>query len=257
FNALRFTAASVFFAAFLRGIPLPAKRDIGKIIGLSLLGQFVYQTLFISGLFVTSAGNTGLILGATPAITAFVSAVVAKTEKVSATVWCGLALALAGIGMIVSGRGFAGPTSGDSIMAIAAVAFGMNTAFAKRLATTYGGLRLAAWCIWISTPVFWLIALRDAFATDWQNVSVASWLWVAYAGVLSIGVAFVIWFRGTAIVGAVRTGVYQNLIAVLTLLIAWGWLRESVSVLQIAGGAAVIAGFWITRAPSLRTSSGR
>ena len=252
FNAVRFSLASAFFLTFFTlngGIRLPEKKDAWKIVWLSLLGQFTYQMFFITGLSNTSAGNTGLILGSMPVVTAFFSSVVMRIEKLRAPTWTGILLAFLGVGVIkASGGGLAGASvDGNAMVIIAAVAFGSYTALAKPLAGKYGGMNLTAWGVWISTPMLWIAALPGALNTEWTSISAASWFWTAYAGLLSIGVAYSIWFRGTVIVGPAHTSIYQNVASALTLLTAWAWLHETPAVLQITGGAAVVTGFWLTR----------
>jgi len=85
---------------------MPEKGDRLKVLGLSFLGQFLYQVFYILGLDNTSAGNTGFILGATPVITAFFSSIVLK-EKAGGWVWpvAGVLAAPVGLFAVLVGAG--------------------------------------------------------------------------------------------------------------------------------------------------------
>ena len=69
FNALRFAVAAVTLLILLRrtGEAVPAsRRDRLAIAGLGLLGNWLYQVLFITGIDRTSPANSSLILATTP-----------------------------------------------------------------------------------------------------------------------------------------------------------------------------------------------
>src|SRR5262244_2536300 len=108
FNALRFTLASAVMLIIVltsRGGFKIAAGDGKKLFALGLLGNTFYQTLFITGMAHTRAGNAALILATTPLFTAILGRI-RKQEYFTARGVVGLLLAFAGIVMIVvSGRG--------------------------------------------------------------------------------------------------------------------------------------------------------
>jgi drug/metabolite transporter (DMT)-like permease len=65
---------------------------------------------------------------------------------------------------------------------------------------------------------------------------------VVYAGVLSIGVAYIIWYHGVAQLGNTRTSTYSNVVPVVALLTAWLWLGQVPTAAQIAGTAVILTG---------------
>ena len=73
FNAIRFTTASVVMlivALLSRDTFKIAPRDRRRLFLLGLLGNTVYQSLFITGMSYTRAGNAALIMATTPLFTA-------------------------------------------------------------------------------------------------------------------------------------------------------------------------------------------
>jgi drug/metabolite transporter (DMT)-like permease len=70
---------------------------------------------------------------------------------------------------------------------------------------------------------------------------------VAYAGILAIGLAYFLWYRGVQRIGNSRTAAYSNLTPVVALAVAWAWLGEAPGILQILGAGVVLGGLSLTR----------
>ncbi len=75
------------------------------------------------------------------------------------------------------------------------------------------------------------------------------WAWasVAYSGILAIGVAYLLWYRGVQRIGNSRTAAYSNLTPVVALAVAWLWLGEVPKVMQILGAVVVLVGLSVAR----------
>jgi drug/metabolite transporter (DMT)-like permease len=80
-----------------------------------------------------------------------------------------------------------------------------------------------------------------------RELSRMAWGGVIYAGVLAIGLAYILWNRGIRAIGSSRTAAYQNLTPVVALLVAWIWLREVPATPQVAGAGVVLAGVSLAR----------
>jgi drug/metabolite transporter (DMT)-like permease len=70
---------------------------------------------------------------------------------------------------------------------------------------------------------------------------------MAYAGILAIGVAYLLWYQGVQRIGNARTAAFSNLTPVIALLVAWGWLGERPTVLQVGGAVVVLLGLSLAR----------
>ena len=107
FNSLRFALATLvpLGLVFLSGEGLKwHKGDGWKLLALGLMGHGLYQTLFIVGLDATLAGNTALILSINPAFVATFGALLGY-ERVRGYSWAGVAMTLAGVGLVILGSG--------------------------------------------------------------------------------------------------------------------------------------------------------
>ncbi|HEY0304729.1 MAG TPA: DMT family transporter [Longimicrobiales bacterium] len=249
FNALRFPLAAALLYLIMRSrgvIPLPTRAELPHVLALGLLGNLLYQMFFIFGLDRTRAGNASLLLAGTPIITALLSAVLGH-ERVKPRVWLGVIATFGGILLVVLGGRTQIETGratlvGDLIMFGASIAWAFYTVGSRPLVDRYGALPVTAWTLWIGTAGLAAAGLGDVIRTSWQDVSALTWVAVVYAGVLSIGVAYIIWYYGVEKLGNTRTSAYSNLTPVIALLVAWIWLGEVPTAPQVAGMAVILSG---------------
>ena len=257
-NALRFPLAALAFWLVLRGRTgprMPAREDIPRILLLGLVGNVVYQVCFIQGLDLTLAGNASLLLATTPIWTLALSSF-AGHERPTVRVVAGIGITLVGIALVIVGRGGglglgAATFRGDLLMLGASMLWSAYTVWGRTPVARYGPLRMTAWSLWIATPVIVLMGLPSLRATDLSGVSLGAWVGVVYAGVLSIAVAYVLWYRGVQLLGNSRTAVYSNLVPVTALLTAWLWLGERPTPPQLLGACVILAGLWLSRSAQM------
>lgn len=252
-NALRFPMAAAAMALVAGRMPGPRleRGDQAGLLLLGLLGNVVYQMTFIRGVDATLAGNASLILATSPVWTVLLSAA-AGHEEPNGAVFLGSAVTLGGMALVVLGGGHAlgwgsQTLRGDALMIAAAVLWALYTVSSGRYVRKYGAIRVTAWTLWIGTPVLVLLGLPALVATPWRAVPPWAWGGVAYAGILSVGVAYVLWYRGIQRLGNSRTALYSNLVPVAALLTAWAWLDEVPTELQVGGASVILAGISLAR----------
>ncbi len=254
FNSLRFLLASAVLLFVLRPAPASFRLqtgDLGKFIGLGLLGNVLYQVLFIFGVDWTLAGNAALMLATVPIFVTLFSTLL-KHETIGAAGWLGVVLSVTGIGLVVVGGaravGFGAATvRGDLTMLAAAVAWSAYTVGAAPLVARYGSLRTTAGTMWIGTVVLTLISLPSLLAQPWEEVRAGAWTGLVFSGALSIALAYIIWYYGVRHLGSSRTAVYSNTVPLVALLVAWVTLGETPTGLQLVGAAAIVAGVLLAR----------
>src|SRR6476620_8297552 len=95
FNSLRMALASLLFAAIIQqrhGIRAVLfrleRRDWIGVIGLGVIGHFVYQLLFMAGVARTSVANSSLVFGCTPVTVALLSSSLGH-ERITPVRWTG------------------------------------------------------------------------------------------------------------------------------------------------------------------------
>lgn len=260
FNALRFPLAAVTVLVALRvrgGGTWPEPADRLRVVGLGLLGNLLYQQFFIFGLSLTRAGTASVLLAGTPILTALLSAAVGH-ERVARRVWIGVLGTFVGIALVVLAGGTGEPGAsallGDLLMIAASLSWAVYTVGSRDLINRYGAIQFTAWTLWIGTVALCIIGAPAVLATDLARVSTAAWIGVIYAGALSIGVAYIIWYHGVRQIGNTRTAAYSNLVPVVALVTAWLHLGEIPGPGQLLGAAVIIGGVTLAQARRMRFS---
>lgn len=249
FNALRFPFAALAVLATLRlrgPLPWPARQDLSRIVVVALLGNVLYQQFFIFGLDSTNAGIASVLLAGSPILTALLSAAVGH-ERVRARTWIGVLATFAGILLVVQQSGAmagerSGTVTGGLLMVAASASWAMFTVGARPLLARYGPTAVTAWTLWIGTTVLVAIGARQVLALPAGTLTPGVWGGILYAGALSIGLAYMIWYYSVNIIGNTRTAAYSNAVPVVALLVAWVWLGEVPSAGELVGSAIIIGG---------------
>nr|MBC7245708.1 EamA family transporter [Chloroflexota bacterium] len=254
FNALRFAGASVLtlILAWLieRDLTI-ARRDLGLVLLLSFIGNFIYQVLFIHGLARSSASSTSLLLSTSPIFVALVSTLT-KAEKLSGRNWTGIFLSFLGIFLLLTGANNRVAIDrrtvlGNLLVLCSTISWATYTVLLKRLVQRTSALKATAWIITATTPLLIIAALPDFWAQDWHAISYKSWLGLLYSSGIAIGIGYVIWNTGVQRVGSVRTAVYSYFTPVVSVLVAWAFLGESMQPLQALGAVGILLGVWLGR----------
>ncbi len=69
---------------------------------------------------------------------------------------------------------------------------------------------------------------------------------MVYAAILSLVLAYLLWNRGVAMLGASRTVVYNTLVPLVATVIAMVGLDERPGLIHVVGGALIIGGVLLT-----------
>jgi drug/metabolite transporter (DMT)-like permease len=254
FNTVRMTLAAVllFLMLLIREgwRPLPAK-DALKMTGLGLLGNGIYQMLFITGLYQTTSGISSLLIGTSPIWVALL-ALFLRLEQVRGWLWLGIALAFGGVALVALGGPSAEPKllTGDLLTLVAATCWAGYTVFSKDLLQRYSPLRVSALALIPGIVSLWAVGLPSVLRQDWLTVSGTVWGTICYSAVLSIAMAYMIWSSAIQRLGAARTAIYNNAVPLVTLALAAFTLHEPVGVAQLGGVALVLLGIWTTNRPN-------
>jgi len=255
FNALRYPIASAFVFLVLRAqgpLSLPERKDVPRILVLGVLGNVIYQMAFILGLDRTLAGHASLILALTPVFTAFLSAATGD-EHPGARTWAGALLAVLGVALVTgSSLTFQGgdrrALMGDLILLGACFAWALYTVGARPIVKKYGSVRTTAWTLWVGTIGLVLLGTPGLAAQDWSVVGAEAWGGLLFSALLSIGLAYLIWYRGVEKIGNTRTSIFSNLTPLVALAFGALWLGERPGPLALLGVGVTLSGVLLVRA---------
>ena len=254
FNSARITlAVVVLWLIFLgRRLPLPSRRDILVMLALGMLGNGLYQILWVEGMARTRASDAALLVAASPAFIEIIGWVRGH-ERAGARGMSGIALSLAGIGLVVTGasHGSAGQSTllGNGLILGSVLCWAFYSVFLKPLTERMDGLTLSAVTMAGGLVPMLIVAAPSLAATRWSAVPAIGWAAVAYSGLLALVVAYLFWYRGVRVLGPTRASMYSNLQPLVAMIAGWALLGETPRALQLMGALCIIGGLLLTRLP--------
>jgi drug/metabolite transporter (DMT)-like permease len=96
-------------------------------------------------------------------------------------------------------------------------------------------------------PGLVLAGLPGLLVMRWGAVPPTAWAALAYATVLSLVVAYLLWNRSVKAVGGTRTAIYMCVTPLVAVGAAWVMLGEHARPLQAVGAVLIIGGVLLTR----------
>ncbi len=251
YNALRMGLACVILLAIAYARPglRPTPADRTRLLGLGVLGHFIYQLLFVSGLALTRAGTAALVVAASPAAVAIVARA-SGHERLPMRAVAGIVLSISGVMLVVGGSVQADGTGhllGDLLILGAVVVWAFYTTGLVPLAQRVEPAQVAAWTLVGGVVPLLFVAAPSLYRTDWAAVTPLTWGAVLYSGVLAMVVAYLVWYHGVRAIGPTRTAMFANLQPLVAVLVAWLALGEVPTLFQGGGAAAVLTGLYLAR----------
>ncbi|MGH7207369.1 MAG: DMT family transporter [Nitrospiraceae bacterium] len=231
-------------------------RDVAvfALLGLGVLGNHLL-TLF--GLRYIGAAVAGVIIGASPAITAFLSALLIRDVPFGA-VWVGCAVSFAGVVLVsgVGGESAAGekPWLGGTLVVLGLVSWALYTIGGRRTMERFSPLTVNWTTLFLSIlpqiPLLWTDQKMTVAGVE--SVSTSGWLALAYLIVFATALGQQAWLYGVQGIGPSRAGVFVNLIPVSALVLSVLILGEQIGAKELAGISLILAGVWLVNRQSAR-----
>lgn len=256
-SALAFNGARMALAAgalvMLAFVPRPkpiSRRDIWMLLLLGVLGNGVYQLLFIQGVAITRAGDAALMVAVSPALIAIAGRLFG-IERVTARGTIGIALSIFGVGFVVySGMrvmAHGASVTGDLLVLAGSVAWAVYTVLLTPYTRRIDDMTLSAYTMIGGAIAIELYALPEMLRVNWSGLSGLAWGAILYSGIGSLVIAYLFWYRGVRVIGPTRSAMYSNLQPIIALVVAWLLLGETLTPWQGVGAACIMAGLLLTR----------
>jgi len=228
---------------------LPPRALWPRLVMLGLLVGPVNQGLFFAGLKRSTPAHAALLYALTPTGVYLVSLWRGR-ERLRAIAVAGLAAALAGVVMLLLGRGLgaaAGPPWGDLLILVAVAAWVVFTDQGKELIPSHGSTRLIAWTM-VSGAAWVLPALPVTASGELlARASPVAWACVGYLGVVTSVISYLLWYFALSRLDASKVAVFSNLQPVLTALASLWLFQEPLHWELVVGGALVLLGVRLTQ----------
>lgn len=253
FMAARFMVAGALLLAVLWRTEHSlrvARKDWLLLIAAGMVGTGFYQPLFLTGLALTTASNTSLLIATSPAFVALLNWLL-RREYLSVRGWIGIALTFGGVVLIIEGgHGFtfaAQSMVGDLLILIGSFLWASYAVLAAPLMMRYTPLRVTALTTSLGAAPLILLGLPAVATHDWQQVNAWGWGGLLYSAVFAIVIGYIIWNNGVKKIGGARTALYNNLIPVIGAISAALLLGEALTPLKVVGAVVIFAGLHLAR----------
>lgn len=240
--ALRYAVAGLAMGAWLLLVPgaRPQGREWRRLLLAASLGIVAYNLLLNSGQRTVSAGAASFIANTAPVMTALL-AVLLLGERLRVWAWPGMALSLAGVGLIAAAQpGGLRFSSGTLQILGSAACLALFFIVQRPLLARLGGLRTAAWTVALGGVL--LLPWLPTGLAQAQGAS-AGGLWTVVAlGLFPAALGYGCWAVAQAHYGAARAASFLYLVPPTATLMALGLLGERPSPQILLGGALALGG---------------
>ncbi len=252
FNFLRLVIGAVALFGFLRVSRSPillARRDMLAMAGLGAVGFSIYQILWGTALKTTSAGDSSLIISASPAIIAVVAAVIG-VDRFTWNKALGAVTALAGVLLVVTAdAGFRLDAMGigDILTLGAATCWAIYVAVGTPV---FRRIRPSTSAFWgITFGALWLapFGLNEVASAPAAFASVLPLVGLAFSGLLAVALSQVLVMRAVPSLGPIRYANMQFLMPPVTVLLGAVLLGETIRPGQVVGFAVIVLGILVSR----------
>jgi drug/metabolite transporter (DMT)-like permease len=261
FTAVRFATASVLLWLILRvteGVQPLCRSVWWRLVALGVLGNTIYQLLFVVGLARTTATNSALIIAMMP-MTVAVLAGLLGYERITSRMRWGIGLGTLGVGLVIAVRGVgfnAGTLTGDLLTLLAVFAWAGYTVWLRTIPAGVSSLRVTTITTIGGAPGLVLAGLPESLRLDWWAVPPGAWMGLVYATLLSLVVAYILWNRSVQQVGSTSTAIYMCVTPLVAVVGAWLILGERPHALQALGAVFIVAGVLLTRQSAAQAREG-
>ncbi len=258
------TAVSLFFATIflvplcggqiVRYFKLMKFRNIISLLLQALFGIFLFRLFLLSGLNHTSAGEAGILTGASPAISAILAVVILK-EPVGGKKLAGILCTVGGI-MIIQGvltpeNSISMEHIGGNLLVLCAAACEsifntISRIFAVNAAADQNEpLSPLAQTAIVSAITLILCLIPAAFEDPmnrFSGIGPAGWAALLWYGVIVTALAFICMYAGIKRCGALTAAAFSGAMPFTSMLLSIVILGESADYSQWLGGLFVIIG---------------
>lgn len=248
---LRFTLAGLLLAAWgmTRGMRWPRGRDLVWVMAMGALGYVGQAYCYFSALKYASAGLVGLLLYLYPAIVTVMSALIYRRRIGAARSWAVVA-ALAGTALTVGGDLHSQPI-GIALGIGAALIYSIYILAGEGVMPRVGALPAATVVMLSAATVYGGAAMVEGLRPP---QSITAWLAVLAIAVFSTLLAILGFFKGLERLGASDASTLSTLEPLVTIGLAVVVLGETVTGIQLAGGALILAAVIYLARHGLRTT---
>lgn len=252
-NALRFSVAGLLFGPLLwrhRAHLRLDRRDLPRLALLCLLGFVLNKAAEYTGLSLTTAAETALLIASESIFTAVMAWLILR-ERVQRGTVAGLLVGALGVYVVIEDGlrlphlGGGTQVLGDLLVVLSLVFAALYTVLGKRSLARYPGLLIVASSV-IGSLAVWLPAASINIAhSGLPHLDAAAWAGVLYLATGGTVLPYIGWLAALRYVGAANAGVTLFLQPLAGAVLAIVVLGERPSWTALAGGLCIVGGVWL------------
>ena len=252
FTATRYVVATITMFLLIRWRMGAIRRPTGltvRLIALGMLGFGCYQVLWTIGLTQITAGDSALIVAASPVFVALLAGAVGM-DRLTPPKLAGALIAFAGVALVIAGGhelSLGASLVGDALTLLAAILWAVYTVIGTRMLRRIDPLQATAWSVLGGTLLLVPLGIWEAVTSPPAAVTLPAVAAVLYSGTLAAGTANVLVFNAIRYIGPTRASVNQLLVPVGAVILGALFLSEPIRPAQVVGGAVIILGLTLTR----------
>ncbi len=200
----------------MRGTPLRLPRGaLGRVIALSIPNIMIWYAVVTVAVTLLPAGRAAILGYTMPAWAALIGVVVYR-EQLGTRTAIGVACAVAGVALLVSGdwAALADRPLGMALMLISAISWAWGTHALRRTTLAMDTLALTFWMMLVACPV--LLGASAIFeGSRWRVPQGHEWWPILYNAVLVLAIGNLIWFTVARTLAPTTAGLSSMLIPVV------------------------------------------
>jgi len=247
---LRLILASIL----LTTIALSTKRSFsvnlkshGWIFILALIATF-HLWIQVTGLQYTTASNTGWIIGTAPIFMAVLGLIFYK-EKVTFLQLAGILIAMFGLLLLIGKGNILNinliENKGDLLVLGSAFTWGVYSMVNKKISLTYSPLMTILYLFLMMAIIIIPFNLNSETFNSVINLSLLGWISILFLGLFCSGIAYVIWAQALRDMESAKVGAFLYFEPFVTVLAAWFFLNEAITLMMILSGLLITFGVFI------------
>jgi len=253
-GALRFAIASVLLTGVMKikkeSFKLH-KEDMFNVFIAGAVGITIYFYFENNGIKYTSASAASLIIASIPVFSVMFESIIQKKPITKKTVAC-LSLSIIGVCMVVGidfksliGSGY---MKGYLMMGGAVISWVAYSVSSTPLFKKYNQLQVLFWQSIVGLVCFIPFALMET--TVWADVTTEIWIHVGILGVFASAIGFYVYLYALDVLGIGESSYYLNLIPIVTIIVGYFYLGETLGALQLMGGVVIIISVFLVSSKS-------
>jgi drug/metabolite transporter (DMT)-like permease len=244
----------ILASTLLTIIALSTKRNFsinlkshGWIFILAMIATF-HLWIQVTGLQYTTASNTGWIIGTAPIFMAILGLIFFK-EKVTILQLAGILIAMFGLLLLIGKGNILNidliENKGDMLVLGSAFTWGVYSMVNKKISLSYSPLMTILYLFLMMLIIIIPFNLSSETLNSVINLSLIGWISILFLGLFCSGIAYVIWARALRDMESAKVGAFLYFEPFVTVLAAWFFLNEVITLIMILSGLLITVGVFI------------